>query len=199
MSGVSIRHTDPSQETATLQKVATDIASILTSSEEILYIALQNRTAISPKKDSAVATTNRIILYKPQILGRFNFSDFHWQDVKDVTLKQGILSSDVVVETVDGRKDSVGNIDKDQARRLYGICQQLEQDWREKRRIRQMEEDRAKAGGVYLTAPAPVAAAPAATVEDPVERLAKLKRMLDQNLISEAEYESVKAKILAEF
>ena len=56
-----------------------------------------------------------------------------------------------------------------------------------------MEEARAKSGGVYL-GPTGGAAAPA---EDPVAKLARAKQMLDQGLISEAEYESVKAKILS--
>jgi hypothetical protein len=48
---------------------------------------------------------------------------------------------------------------------------------------------------VHLGAPAAsVAAAPA---EDPVAKLAKAKQMLDQGLISEAEYDTLKAKILS--
>ncbi len=59
-----------------------------------------------------------------------------------------------------------------------------------------MEEDRAKEGGVFMQGAAPSSVASVA--EDPVERLAKAKRMLDQQLISEAEYETLKAKILSD-
>jgi hypothetical protein len=193
MAKVTIRHTDASQETEALQKVAEDVSKILTPNEEILYIALQNKTALSMKKDSVVATSNRVICYKPGMLGRVVFEDFAWQDVKDAKIAQGFLATTFTVETVNGQRSMLGGLDKDQAKRLYGICQQMEQEWREKRRVREMEEARARAGGVYMPAPA----AAAAPVEDPVAKLAKAKQMLDQGLISEAEYESLKAKVLA--
>ena len=194
MAPVPIRYTDPSQETDALQKVAADVSKILTPNEEILYIALQNITALSIRKDSVVATTNRVICYKPAVLGRVVFEDFLWQDVKETKISQGFLSTDFSYETVKGQRGVLGGLDKDQAKRLYGICQQMEQEWREKRRVRDMEEARARAGGVYV-APSQTPSAPA---EDPVAKLAKAKQMLDQGLISEAEYESVKAKILAQ-
>jgi hypothetical protein len=175
------------------------VAKILTPTEEILYIATQNATALSIRKDSVVVTTNRIIGFSPGVLGRVSFNDFQWQDVLDVSMKQGMLSTEIVISTAAGQHE-VGAIDKEQAKRLYGIAQQLEQEWREKRRVRGMEEARAKAGGVYMGAlpgqPAPANPPPA---EDAVAKLAKAKAMLDQNLISDVEYEALKAKVLAEF
>jgi len=193
MAQVPIRHTDPGQESEALQKVAAEVTKILTPNEEILYIALQSKVALSLKRDSVVATSNRVICYKPGILGRAIFEDFLWQDVKDARITQGYLSTEFTVETVQGQSALVGGLDKDQAKRLYGICQQMEQEWREKRRIREMEEARARAGGVYVGTQATSASAEA----DPVDKLAKAKQMLDQGLIAEAEYESLKAKILA--
>lgn len=190
----SIRHTDPSQESSALKSIASDVAKVLTPSEEILYIALQNMTALSIKKDCVVVTTNRLLLYRPSVLGRVDFDDFQWQDVKNVKIQQGVLSSELTVETTDGRIGTMSGLDKEQAKRLYGFTQQMEQEWREKRRIREMEEARAKSGGIYMSAPEPRAATSA---EDPTQKLAQAKRMLDQGLISEAEYETVKAKILS--
>ena len=202
MSIVPIKYSDQSQESEAIQKIAGDISEVLSPNEEILYVAVQNKMAISPKKDAVAVTSNRIILYRPAILGRFNFADFQWQDVKNVQIKQGFAASDFTVETVDGRKDTVSTLDKDQARRAYSLAQQYELEWREKRRVRQMEEDRAKAGGVFIGTQSPAAAVQTPAIspqlaEDPVEKLAKAKRMLEAGLISEAEYEAVKAKILA--
>lgn len=194
---IPIRDADPGQDQAALQAVAREVATILTPSEEILFIALQNRTAISLKRDSVVATSNRLVNYRPSVLGRRDFADFPWEDVKDVRLKDGMLSSEVHVELIDGRAEVAGNLDKGQARRFYGIAQAKEQEWREKRRIRDLEEARARSGGIQMGAPSPQPSATAPAGEDPVEKLGKAKAMLDQGLISEAEYESVKAKIIA--
>jgi hypothetical protein len=196
---VRIRHIEPEQDTTALQKVARDVTKVLTPNEEILYIALQNTAALSIKKDSVVITTNRIIGFSPGVLGRVSFHDYLWQDVLNVSMRQGILSTEIIIETAAG-KHEVGAIDKEQAKRLYGLAQQLEQEWREKRRVREMEESRARAGGVYMGAMpglTPPASAPAS--QDPVAKLGKAKAMLDQELISEAEYEALKAKILGEF
>ena len=45
-------------------------------------------------------------------------------------------------------------------------------------------------------APAPAPAAPTAVAEDPVAKLTQLKAMLDQGLITEADFEAAKAKVL---
>ena len=62
-----------------------------------------------------------------------------------------------------------------------------------------MEENRARAGGVVIQSaptPPPSPAPATAPTEDPVARLAKAKAMLDQGLISQAEYDDLKGKIL---
>lgn len=194
---IPIKFVEPGQDNEALQKVAHEVAKILTANEEILYIALQNMTAMTIKKDAVVVTSNRIIGFNPGVLGRVSFHDYQWRDVLDVSMKQGMLSTEIMVETSGGRQ-VVGSIDKEQAKRLYGIAQQLEQEWREKRRVREMEEARARAGGVYMGMPGTPASAPIEK-EDPVAKLAKAKAMLDQNLISETEYDALKAKVLSEF
>jgi hypothetical protein len=191
-----IQQVDPDQDRGTLSKVASDVRTILTPNEEILYIALQNVTALSMKKDSAIATNNRLIFHRPAMFGRVNFADYQWEDVKNVTMKEGMMAAELIAEMVDGRIDRVGGLDKSQIRRLYSICQQKELEWREKRRLRDLEEARARSGGFHMATPQAQTNAP---TEDPVEKLAKAKAMLDQNLISEAEYETLKAKIIASF
>lgn len=193
-----IEQIDADQDPSDLASIAGEIATIMTPNETILYVATQNVTALSVKKDSAVATSNRLILYRPSIFGRLIFSDYLWEDVRNVTINEGMLAGELRVESRNGNQDTLGGLDKTQARRLYGIAQQKELEWREKRRQRDLEEARAKAGGVQIGAASSGQGSPAVT-EDPVEKLAKAKAMLDQNLISEQEYEALKAKIIAAF
>lgn len=196
---IGVQQVDQDQDRDTLARIAGNVRTILTANEDILYVVLQNVTSLSIKKDSVVATSNRLILYRPSLLGRVSFSDFLWEDVKDVTIKEGFLAADLTVELVDGRLETVGGLDKSQVRRLYAIAQQKEQEWREKRRIRDLEEARARSGGFHMPSMPSMPSASSAPAEDPVERLAKAKAMLDQGLISEAEYETLKAKIIASF
>lgn len=193
----SIAQTDPEQSSAALKQVADDVATILTPNEQILYVALQNMTAMSIKKDSAVATTNRLLFYRPSVFGGRNFSDFLWEDVRNVKLKDGMLSSEIHVEMMDGSTEMLGGLDKSQVRRFYAVAQQKEQEWREKRRIRDLEDARAKSGGVHFGGMGAQTGAQPANADGPVERLAKAKTMLDQGLVTDAEYEGLKAKIIA--
>jgi hypothetical protein len=175
---------------ASQEEVAAEVAKLLTPNESILYVAVQNLAAMSIKRDAAVATSNRLIFFRPAVLGRVEFQDVAWQDVRNAKIVQGVLSTAFSAETVDGRTLQMTELDKEQAKGLYAVSQQMEQEWREKRRVRDMEESRARAGGVVI------GAASTGPAEDPVARLAKAKQMLDQGLISETEYDALKAKIL---
>jgi hypothetical protein len=194
---IPIRFSDPTQQSDAVQKVARDVTKILTPNEELLYVAVQNQMALTVAPDCVAATNNRIILYNSRIFGRAHFADFLWQDVANTKIEIGMLSAEFFVDAVDGRKGSLGELDKEQAKRLYGICQQLEQEWREKRRVRQMEEERARSGGIYMSSAPAGEPSSASSGEDPVQKLAKAKAMLDQGLISETEYDTLKAKILS--
>jgi hypothetical protein len=82
---------------------------------------------------------------------------------------------------------------KEQAQAVYRICQAQDQAWREKRRIRELEELRARSGGVQINPGTPAAG----VSSDAVRRLQEAKQMLDARLITDSEYESLKARILA--
>lgn len=195
---IPVQRIDPGQDRGSIAKVVEGIRSILTDNEQILYVVLQNVTSLSPAKDSVVATNNRLIFFRPSVLGRLDFADYFWEDVKHVTIKEGMLSAELAVELTDGAVERMTNLEKSQVRRLYAICQQKELEWREKRRIRRLEEERAQSGGIQMGVPG-VGAGGGASGEDPVEKLARAKAMLEQGLISEAEFEALKARIIGSF
>jgi hypothetical protein len=103
------------------------------------------------------------------------------------------------VVAIDGRTELIERLDKEQAKRAYALCQHHEQEWREKRRVREMEEARAKAGGLYINPPVTPQPSGSPGVEDPLAKLKKAKDLMDTGLISEAEYESLKARVLSNF
>ena len=84
---IPIRFSDESQQSSRVQSIAAEIAKVLTPNEEILYVAAQNPMSLSVRRDSVVATSNRLILFRAQILGQAQFDDFQWQDVSNATIK----------------------------------------------------------------------------------------------------------------
>ena len=84
------------------------------------------------------------------------------------------------------------------AQAMYRICQQHDQVWREKRRVRELEELRAKSGGVQISGAQSGYGSDAAGVEsDAARRLRQAREMLEAKLISDSEFESIKAKIVS--
>jgi hypothetical protein len=167
---IQIRYVDPEQDAAALQTIAREAARIMIPGEEILCIAAEDATAMSIKRDSVVVTTNRIIGFSPGVPGRVRFRDHLWQDVLDLSMNEGMLSTQIVIETDAGRRE-VGWIAKEQAKRVYGLARQMQREWREKRRIMERREAQES-------------------------RLAKAKAMVELGLISEAEYETLTARLL---
>ena len=93
----------------------------------------------------------------------------------------------------------IENLVKEQARRLYAIAQEMEENVREELRLRAMEEKRAAAGGVFLQGALNAAAggSTAAPAEEPLQALSKLKQLMEAGLITADEYETKKKEILA--
>ena len=191
-------------------KIKHAVSGVLTSGEKIVAIATQNAINSPITKDSAVVTSRRFIIYRPKLLGRMDLEDFLWQDVTDIRLSTQVLGSEIVVTAkrreadgvVSTRTGKADGLNKRAALRLYAEAQRFEEEWREKNRVRQMEEERARAGGVYLHGTGASNLNPGmsgSSSPDSVERrLGKLKELHEKGLITDAEYESRKAQIISE-
>ena len=193
---------------AGLEKPLEHLRSVLIPSETLEAWAIQRRMfALSHRRLLLAATSGRLILLTRKLLGGFDVADIRWQDLEEVTLRVGMLGADLLVRA--GRPAdfaSQGNqgaqrfefkgLRKDQAQAVYRICQAQDQAWREKRRIRELEELRARAGGIQVSS-GPGSYAAGGGQSDAVRRLQEAKQMLDQKLITDAEYEAIKAKIVA--
>jgi hypothetical protein len=87
---------------------------------------------------------------------------------------------------------------------VYRMVQTNEQSWREKRRNRQIEELRAKSGGFQMGgsgfggSQSMVHESSPGVMMKPAERIAQARDMLDKGLISDSEFETIKARIVSE-
>ena len=182
---------------------------MLTADEKLEAWAVQHRIfALKHRRLALGATSGRFLAIERPLLGGFDLTDVRWQDLKDVHIHVGILaarlqltaleSPDLASASGQTRTLTYEGLVKDQAQRLYRICQAHDQAWREKRRVRELEELRARSGGFQLgSAGAPGAASATGGEADAVGRLRSAKSMLDAGLISDAEYEALKAKIIS--
>lgn len=189
------------QDPVVVERVFSKVTDILTSGEEIAYIAVQNKPLVNMAPDCVVLTNRRFIIYRPRLLGRVDFEDYIWRDLSDARLKEGLIGATLTMQTVQGRHLTVEYLPKAQARRLYSLAQEMEEGMREERRRRELEDKRAAAGGIVLQSPVQAPSAPPAPStppqEDPVQKLTQLKAMMDAGLITPEEYDTKKTEILS--
>lgn len=187
------------QPEAVVAKIAARVEEILTPQETIQYIAVQAKPiAIAP--DCIAITNRRLIVFHQKMLGQMHFEDYLWMHLHDAKITEGILFADVWFRTTDGQVVNMGYLPKVQARRVYRVAQQREEDAIEVRRARWMEEQRAGASNLVVNATTPAPTVPQSvqsSESDPVEKLQQLKKMLDAGLIAQSEYDATKARILS--
>jgi hypothetical protein len=202
------------------------VRGLLTAGETLEAWAVQHRLfALTHRRACIAATSGRFITLKRRLLGGYESADIRWQDLKETRISAGILAADLTLVAQASADLNIGSevnrvwtfagLRKDQAQAMYRICQQHDQVWREKRRIRELEELRAKSGGVQIgggqssyagadgtgvagaAGAATAAGSPAAAESEPARRLRQAREMLDAKLISDSEFESIKAKIVS--
>jgi hypothetical protein len=183
------------QDASTVSKIIAKAKGLLTTGEEILYVAIQKKPIVTISPDSILLTNRRFIIVRPKLLS-MTFSDYQWREVSDVHVSEQILTSTISCKVTGGNTITVDSIPKKQARKVYTISQEMEEKMFEFRRQREMEESRAGAGGIVINSP--LASSPSNnTKEDPVAVLGKLKQLLESGLIEKSEYDSKKEEVLS--
>jgi putative oligomerization/nucleic acid binding protein/PH (Pleckstrin Homology) domain-containing protein len=202
---------DSRDDDARIQRAAAQIRSLLVPGESLEALAAQRRLfALRHRRVVVAATSGRFIALTRHIFGGFDLVDVRWQDLQDVRLNMGIFGADLSISALSGPDLAIAGVThtleftglrKREAEAIYRLCQAHEQAWREKRRIRELEELRAKSGGIQLGAGglsgAPATAADGIGGDDPVSKLERARTMRDKGLITDAEYESLKARIVS--
>ena len=196
-----------SQGEPSLRPALGKLESILVRDETLEAWAVQRRLfALTHRRLVVAATSNRLIALKRGLIGGFEYTDLRWQDLKEAHVSVGIFgatlrlitesSSDLAMAENADRTLVYSGLRPDQAQAVYRICQAQDQAWREKRRIREMEELRARSGGVQIVGSG-VSSALGGASGDAMQRLEQARQMLAAKLISDSEYEAIKAKILS--
>jgi hypothetical protein len=108
------------QDPKAIEKVTSKLQDILMKNEEIGYIAVQKKPALTVLPDSIVVTTKRIIICQPKNLGlSMNFIDYTWDDIEGTFVKENILGSEFSFSTKTEMQVSIDYIPKIQARKIF--------------------------------------------------------------------------------
>jgi len=209
---------------AGLASALDNLRSVLIPEETLEAWAVQRRPfALTHRRLLIAATSGRLVWITRRLLGGFNLSNVRWQDLEDVTLHVGPVGAELIVRAArpadlasasafaGSQLYTFKGLRPVQAQAVYRICQAQDQAWREKRRIRELEELRARSGGIQLGTAMAVGAEtsmPTAATRpaqpgmpgsnpDVAGRLLEAKRLYQDRLITDSEYEAIKARILS--
>lgn len=200
------------QDPKTAEKILGKLRDMLNPGEVIIYLAIQKKPAVTLIPDCIAVTNKRIVFCLPENLGlTTNFITFIWKDVKEVSFKEEFFGAKFITIPNKGENIAIDYIPKIQARKLFQYCnEQIEKS-------REMPAQDSFTTPVIEKTPAaddhtsyteileeekPFMSAPTASpdAEDEVtEKLKKLKRLFERQLITQEEYENKKADILSQF
>lgn len=108
------------QDPKAIEKITSKLSNLLMNNEEVGYIAVQKKPAVTILPDSIVVTNKRIILCKPKNLGlSMEFIDYDWDDIAASFVKEGILGADFTFSTKSDLTHTVDYLPKNQAQKLY--------------------------------------------------------------------------------
>lgn len=217
------------QDPKAIEKITAKLENLLMSHEEVGYIAVQKKPAITVFPDSIVVTNKRIILCKPKNLGlSMEFVDYDWNDIAGTFVKEGILGSDFTFTTQSDLTHTVDYLPKNQARKLYTFAKEqldalknpvaspvaapVQETPVQETPAEIVEEPEVEEVTNFAEIiPAPVVETPTdSTISAPAgekklsdlskeelfEKLQNYKKLLDNGLILQGEYDRLKAEIL---
>jgi len=202
------------QDPKAVEKVIGKLNDLLTTGEEILYLAVQKKPAVNLLPDSIAISNKRIFYCEPGNLGlTMNFKDISWKSIKEVSFKEEFFGSKFICVPQHGENIVTEFIPKVQARKLHQAANEQLEAYKEMMRQQLLEENRASAAAVNYSAPQQFAEIAEQTsepeqpviqiaevVEEPEDettlKLRKLKNLYDKHLITQEEYEAKKANIL---
>lgn len=203
------------QDPKAVEKVIGKLNDLLTTGEEILYLAVQKKPAVNLLPDSIAISNKRIFYCEPGNLGlTMNFKDISWKSIKEVSFKEELFGSKFICVPQYGENIVTEFIPKVQARKLHQAANQQLEEYKELLHQQKIEENRATAASINPS-PQPFAELPveqpmepepiqiAEVIEEPEDettlKLRKLKTLYDKHLITQEEYEAKKANILDSF
>jgi hypothetical protein len=217
------------QDPKAIEKVTSKLNDILMKNEEIGYIAVQKKPALTVLPDSIVLTNKRIIICQPKNLGlSMNFIDYTWDDIEGTFVKENILGSEFSFSTKTDMQVSIDYIPKIQARKIFTYAKEQLDILKngavtsvitdeiapslihESELIEEMETeevtDFAEIMPVVSNYTEPIAENTTTSIEKKASELtqdelfAKLqnyKKLLDNGLILQGEYDALKKEILS--
>jgi hypothetical protein len=176
-----------------------EIKKYLAGGEDLITTITQ---AVATSAKTILLSNERLIVFESSIM-KSSFKDYYFRDIKDVKFETSAFSGGTITINADKGNNAgiiiIKDLPLEESKQFYSMLQELERNWWEKKRILDLEEKRAIAGGSNISMTTPQSSASPSPAGDDIEsKLIKVKNLFDKGLITDEEYKARKEKLLNE-
>jgi hypothetical protein len=166
------------QDEEVARKLVYTLAARLRRGERVQAVSVQKHLVIGLVTEAVVATSDRLFIVRDLILGK-DIEEIAYPDLAAISAEKELRGAVVTIETRDRRKRTIKSLPKESAEKVV--------------RSARARKEQLSATPASQPPPLPLEAI---VSDDPLARLKKLKELLDQGVITDADYEAKKREIL---
>ncbi|HWB03102.1 MAG TPA: PH domain-containing protein [Verrucomicrobiales bacterium] len=115
---------DEGQDPAMVAEIYRHITGVISSHEQIYYIAHQKPRILKHKPDCVVVTNERLIINR-QGLGGSRMEDYQWKDIMSVQMSEGIMGTTFRLLDRNDHLIQVDDLPKQQLEKLCQLAQEM--------------------------------------------------------------------------
>jgi len=136
------------QDPKAVEKVLGKLNDMLTTNEELIYLAVQKKPAVNLLPDCIAVSNKRIFYCEPANFGiTMNFKDISWKSIKEVSFKEELFGSKFICVPQHGENIITEYIPKVQARKLYQAAYEQLEGFKEQQQLAEQADRRAQQAG----------------------------------------------------
>jgi len=136
------------QDPKAVEKVLGKLNDMLTTNEELIYLAVQKKPAVNLLPDCIAVSNKRIFYCEPANFGiTMNFKDISWKSIKEVSFKEELFGSKFICVPQHGENIITEYIPKVQARKLYQAAYEQLEGFKEQQQLAEQADRRAQQSG----------------------------------------------------
>ena len=115
---------DEGQDPAMVVEIYQQMNALISSHEQIYYIAHQKPKILKHKPDAVVVTNERLIINR-QGLGGSRVEDYQWKDIISVQMRDGLMGTTFTLLDRNDHVIQVDDLPKAQLERLCQLAQEM--------------------------------------------------------------------------
>lgn len=115
---------DEGQDPAMVVEIYQQMNALISSHEQIYYIAHQKPKILKHKPDAVVVTNERLIINR-QGLGGSRVEDYQWKDIISVQMRDGLMGTTFTLLDRNDHVIQVDDLPKSQLERLCQLAQEM--------------------------------------------------------------------------